>query len=57
GQDYDRVFADSLRDRWFSAEAALTYGLIDRIVDSPSDLFAPMGTGRPLGLSQAGVRS
>lgn len=57
GQDYDRIFADSLRDRWFSAEAALTYGLIDRIVDSPSDLFAPMGTGRPFWLSQVGVRS
>lgn len=42
GQSFEQVFADSLRDRWFSAEAALEYGLIDRIVDSPRDLVIPL---------------
>lgn len=38
GKTYDRIFDDSLRDRWFTAEQALGYGLIDRVVDSPADL-------------------
>ncbi|HEX2133274.1 MAG TPA: ATP-dependent Clp protease proteolytic subunit [Actinophytocola sp.] len=34
GQPVDRVFADSLHDRWFTAEQAREYGFIDHIVDS-----------------------
>lgn len=45
GQSYDRIFADSLRDKWFSASQALDYGLIDRIVNSPADLFGSIGRG------------
>lgn len=45
GQTYDRIFADSLRDRWFSASEALDYGLIDRIVDSPAELLGAIGHG------------
>ncbi|WP_422631027.1 ClpP family protease [Sediminivirga luteola] len=33
GQPQERVFEDSLRDRWFSAEEAVDYGLCDRIAD------------------------
>ncbi|MBD0324623.1 MAG: ATP-dependent Clp protease proteolytic subunit [Aldersonia sp.] len=33
GQPIDRVFADSLHDRWFTAEQAREYGFIDHIVD------------------------
>lgn len=32
GQDLDRIFADSLHDRWFTVEQAREYGFIDHIV-------------------------
>src|SRR5690349_4518103 len=32
GQDVERIFTDSLHDRWFTAEQARTYGFIDHIV-------------------------
>lgn len=34
GQPIERIFEDSLHDRWYTAEAAREYGFIDRIVDS-----------------------
>lgn len=34
GQPLDRVRADSMRDRWYSATQALEYGFIDGILDS-----------------------
>jgi ATP-dependent Clp protease, protease subunit len=34
GQPVERIFEDSLHDRWYSASEALEYGFIDRIVDS-----------------------
>lgn len=34
GQPYDRVYEDSLHDRWFTATQAHEYGFIDHIVDS-----------------------
>jgi ATP-dependent Clp protease protease subunit len=34
GQPFDRVFEDSLHDRWFTAQQAKDYGFIDHIVDS-----------------------
>ena len=46
GQTYDTIFADSLRDKWFTAEAAREYGLIDRILDSPTDLHGTIGAMR-----------
>ncbi|MEY9893823.1 ATP-dependent Clp protease protease subunit [Catenulispora sp. MAP12-49] len=33
-QPYDRIFEDSLHDRWFTAQQAKDYGFIDHIVDS-----------------------
>ena len=33
GQPVERIFADSLHDRWFTAEQARDYGFIDHIVD------------------------
>lgn len=33
GQPIDRIFADSLHDRWFTAGQAREYGFIDHIVD------------------------
>jgi ATP-dependent Clp protease, protease subunit len=38
GQPADRVEQDSLRDRWFSAEEALEYGMIDHIVATVDDV-------------------
>jgi ATP-dependent Clp protease, protease subunit len=34
GQSVETIRQDSDRDRWFSAEEARTYGMIDRVVDS-----------------------
>ncbi|ONI75391.1 ATP-dependent Clp protease proteolytic subunit [Actinosynnema sp. ALI-1.44] len=34
GQDMERIFTDSLHDRWFTAEEAKDYGFIDHIVES-----------------------
>jgi ATP-dependent Clp protease protease subunit len=34
GQDYDVIAADTERDNWKSAEEALAYGLIDKVVES-----------------------
>ena len=34
GQPQDRVFADSLHDRWFTTEQAKEYGFIDHVVDN-----------------------
>lgn len=33
GQPLERIEADSDRDRWFTAEEALEYGFIDRVID------------------------
>jgi ATP-dependent Clp protease protease subunit len=33
GQPVERVFDDSLHDRWFTAAEALEYGFVDAIVD------------------------
>jgi ATP-dependent Clp protease protease subunit len=38
GQPADRVKEDSMRDRWFSAEEALEYGMIDHIVATVDDV-------------------
>src|SRR2546421_12842426 len=42
GQPFERVFEDSLHDRWFTAAQAKDYGFIDHIVDS----FAQIGPER-----------
>ena len=34
GQSVETIRADSLRDRWFTAQEALDYGFIDGILDS-----------------------
>jgi ATP-dependent Clp protease protease subunit len=33
GQDIDRIFTDSLHDRWFTAEQARAYGFIDHVAE------------------------
>lgn len=34
GQPFERIFEDSLHDRWYSAQEALDYGFVDAIVAS-----------------------
>jgi len=36
GQTIERIEADSDRDRWFTAEEALEYGFIDRVIERSS---------------------
>ena len=36
GQDVDRVAADGERDRFFSAQEALEYGLVDEVAEFPA---------------------
>lgn len=48
GQPVETVAADAERDRWFTAEQALAYGMIDKIVDQVDDV-------RPGGRRRAGL--
>ena len=50
GQSIDTVERDSRRDRWFTAEEALAYGLIDHLLDSVDDVRPAMAR-QPMGLS------
>ncbi|TMR07366.1 ATP-dependent Clp protease proteolytic subunit [Actinomadura soli] len=57
GQPLERVFEDSLHDRWYTAREALDYGFIDAIV-SDFDEVVP-SNHRPIGLgipSEGAVR-
>ncbi|MBM7367906.1 ClpP family protease [Gordonia hydrophobica] len=42
GQPVERVFEDSLRDRWFSVSEALAYGFIDEVVDDFAAVVPPL---------------
>ncbi len=44
GQPVETVERDSLRDRWFSAEEARDYGIIDHIVDRLDDVRPAVAT-------------
>jgi ATP-dependent Clp protease protease subunit len=48
GQPVERIFEDSLHDRWFSAAEARDYGFIDHIIDSFDQLR--VGGRRPIGI-------
>jgi ATP-dependent Clp protease protease subunit len=48
GQPVERVSQDSQRDRWFSAEEAREYGIVDHIVEHAEDVRP--GGGRRAGL-------
>jgi ATP-dependent Clp protease, protease subunit len=41
GQPIERIEADSDRDRWFSAQEAKEYGLIDAVVEKTTDVTEP----------------
>ena len=48
GQDVATVERDSQRDRWFTAEQAREYGVVDRVVRRVDDVR--LGAGRRVGL-------
>ncbi|HSA52510.1 MAG TPA: ATP-dependent Clp protease proteolytic subunit [Yinghuangia sp.] len=50
GQPVERVFEDSLHDRWYTAREALDYGFIDTIVQG-FDEIAPRGTAAVAGFA------
>ena len=37
GQKFDKVYADSDRDYWMTAQEALDYGMIDEILERDGD--------------------
>jgi ATP-dependent Clp protease protease subunit len=45
GQSLDQILRDSDRDRWFSAEEAREYGLLDQVMDSAAGVPGGGGTG------------
>jgi ATP-dependent Clp protease protease subunit len=49
GQPLERVEQDSMRDRWFSAEEARAYGIVDHVVERLDDV-RPALAGRKAGL-------
>lgn len=51
GQSPERIFEDSLHDRWYSAVEAREYGFIDHVVDS-FDQVRPMRR-RPVGIGSS----
>ncbi|WP_150460308.1 ClpP family protease [Nesterenkonia ebinurensis] len=52
GQPVERVFEDSLRDRWYTAAQAKEYGFIDHIVTDFAEV-APLAGRHPVGLTAA----
>ncbi|MQY14865.1 ATP-dependent Clp protease proteolytic subunit 1 [Streptomyces sp. RB5] len=49
GQTEETISRDGDRDRWFTAEQAREYGMVDRVVDSLEDV-RPAGPRRRMGL-------
>ncbi|MET0133361.1 MAG: ATP-dependent Clp protease proteolytic subunit [Kibdelosporangium sp.] len=49
GQPIERIFTDSLHDRWFTTEQAREYGFIDQIVDSLGQVVPVRTYGLGLG--------
>ena len=50
GQPVEKVTQDALRDRWFTAEQAVEYGFVDRVVTDLGWLRrtpAPLAFGGP----------
>lgn len=50
GQPVERIFEDSLHDHWFTAEQAVEYGFVDKVVDDfdqvrPGPMLGRVGTG------------
>ncbi|MBL7497633.1 ATP-dependent Clp protease proteolytic subunit [Frankia sp. CNm7] len=55
GQPIERIFEDSLHDRWFTAQEALDYGFIDGIVQTFDDVAPRRRTPIGIGLAAEGT--
>jgi ATP-dependent Clp protease protease subunit len=55
GQPFDRIFEDSLHDRWYTAEESLEYGFIDAIVTSFDEIAPQARRSIGLGLNREGA--
>jgi ATP-dependent Clp protease protease subunit len=49
GRPVEQIWTDSLRDRWYTAEQAVDYGFVDRIVDSAPDIYPSYSRPAALG--------
>jgi ATP-dependent Clp protease protease subunit len=49
GQSVETISRDGDRDRWFTAEQAVEYGIVDRVVESLNDVH-PATSRRRMGL-------
>jgi ATP-dependent Clp protease protease subunit len=49
GQSEETISRDGDRDRWFTAEQAREYGMVDRVVESLADI-RPAASRRRMGL-------
>ncbi|MFF0464733.1 ClpP family protease [Streptomyces mexicanus] len=49
GQSVETISRDGDRDRWFTAEQAVEYGIVDRVVESLADVH-PAASRRRMGL-------
>ena len=54
GQSVERIFEDSLHDRWYSAPEARDYGFIDAIVGDFAEVMPDRA--RPLGIGSGAAR-
>lgn len=55
GQPLERVFEDSLHDRWYTAQQARDYGFIDAIVDRFDEVVPPDRERAGFGSPRAGA--
>lgn len=55
GQPIERVFEDSLHDRWYTAREALEYGFIDAVVSSFDEIAPRLHRNIGLGLTSEGA--
>jgi len=52
GQPLDRIFEDSLHDRWYTAPEALEYGFIDGIIDTFDQVMPSKKPSNRVGMSR-----
>jgi len=55
GQSVERVFEDSLHDRWYTAREALEYGFIDAVVSSFEEIAPRVHRSIGIGLAVEGA--
>jgi ATP-dependent Clp protease protease subunit len=56
GQPIERIFEDSLHDRWYTAQEALDYGFVDAIVEDFDDIAPRRRSGTGLAGSRGAGR-